>query len=429
MAQRTRPTSGRNALILALLLATGCGLVAGLGDDRQFIERAAGAGNTGGSLGAAAGTASVGNGGVTATGGSGGSSGAGAAAGAEEVSSGGVRADTSAGMGGGGAGGQSGDGAAGANSVERTVPDGPSCTGMKGTECNGDDCCTSFVVPGGLFHMGRSEIKESTDYFPTGSGDELPDHAVTVSPFALDKFEVNVGRFRRFVDSYDGTPPAVDAGADPNAAASGWQAAWNSSLPQSHDALTNSLGCSSNGSSPTWTPAVSYNEGLPINCLDWFEAFAFCVWDGGRLPTEAEWEFAAAGGVQNRLFPWGQANATYDLAVYDCAGVLPAVSCSPNDILPVGSKPNGNGRYGQADLAGSMWEMTRDSYDSQYYAVPQLDVTQADPVNIDDSAAFYILRGGGWLNSASELRSVNRNNLAWNHSTDGVGMRCARPAQ
>jgi formylglycine-generating enzyme required for sulfatase activity len=247
-----------------------------------------------------------------------------------------------------------------------------------------------------------------------------------LSPFALDKYEVTVARFRRFVDSYDGTAPAQGAGAGPRDG--GWQSAWDSSLPKSHDDLVKALTCTNSGTTPTWTPAASYSETLPINCIDWFEALAFCIWDGGRLPTEAEWEFAAVGGKQNRLFPWGQDTPTYDLAVYDCAGVAPSGSCSPNDIVPVGSRPKGVGRYGQVDLAGSMWEMTRDSATAQFYDLTQMFFTEPDPVNLDSSAPFYVIRGDSWIGPPDQLRGANRNWIAWTSKFDGVGVRCARPA-
>jgi|SRR5580704_4705762 sulfatase modifying factor 1 len=57
----------------------------------------------------------------------------------------------------------------------------------------------------------------------------------------------------------------------------------------------------------TWTPSPSGSENLPINCVDWAEAYAFCIWDGGFLPSDAEWEYAAAGGSEQREYPWGSA--------------------------------------------------------------------------------------------------------------------------
>src|SRR6185503_5212427 len=100
-----------------------------------------------------------------------------------------------------------------------------------------------------------------------------------------------------------------------------------------------------------------------MNCVSWFEAFAFCAWDGGRLPTETEWNYAAAGGNEQRVYPWG-ANIDLTKASYDCAGDGSGTgtpNCMFSDMLPVGSRsPQGDGKWGQADLAGNVWEWTLD---------------------------------------------------------------------
>src|SRR5262249_9744970 len=150
---------------------------------------------------------------------------------------------------------------------------------------------------------------------PAGRGEELPEHRVTVSPFWLDKFEVTVSRFRRYLDSLSTNVFIADgAGAHPKVSGTGWQQAWNDLLLDK-DAFAAAVQCTD---SSTYTPGVSNSEQLPMNCIMWYEAFAFCYWDGGRLPTEAEWEFAAAGGAQNRLYPWGQAAPTNVLVVTNC---------------------------------------------------------------------------------------------------------------
>ncbi len=108
------------------------------------------------------------------------------------------------------------------------------------------------------------------------------------------------------------------------------------------------------GNDTTWTSSPSGNENLPINCVSWFEGLAFCIWDGGFLPSETEWEYAAAGGSEQRTYPWGT-------TAPDCAHanfVLDGASCSGTSTHsnPVGSLPVGDGVWEHSDLAGNVRE-------------------------------------------------------------------------
>src|SRR5262249_26580704 len=133
-------------------------------------------------------------------------------------------------------------------------------------------------------------------------------------------------------------------------------------LPTSRDELIAKLKCD-NPDFQTWTDTVGAHENLPINCVNWQMAFAFCAWDGGRLPTDAEWNYAASGGAERRSYPWGSEapDATYAVYCTDFSDMtMQCPSLAPHDILPVGSKSKGNGRFGPSDLAGSMGEWTLD---------------------------------------------------------------------
>ena len=267
------------------------------------------------------------------------------------------------GVDGGGTGGVDGGGGfSGSGGTDGGAPDGgrifvpssASCTG--GLMCHSESCCTSIDVPGGTFTQGGSPAVE------TGA------HSSTVSNFALDKYDVTVGRFRNFVTAYNaGWRPTVGSGANPNVTVgdTSWQAGWDDSagaginLPVPGNSRIPRI---STAMRPfgTWTnsPGTATQESRAINCVNWYEAFAFCIWDGGRLPTESEYEYAAAGGADNRVYPWGSAAPTMTLAVYGCQA-YPGGTCV---VLPVGSTPAGNGKWGHADLAGNVWQWLFDWY-------------------------------------------------------------------
>jgi formylglycine-generating enzyme required for sulfatase activity len=269
-------------------------------------------------------------------------------------------------------------------------------------------------VPGGTFPLG-----DANDF------SAQPEHSAQVSAFALDKYEVTVARFRRYVADF-GVPIPKGAGALPKVAGSGWEDDgfdWQhpSWWPADANALEAALACDD---FPTWTHEPAGNEQKPINCVTWWEAFAFCAWDGGRLPSEAEWEYAAAGGSENRPFPWGSAPLSLDLLSYNAAsGGTPGVP-NASDIIAVGATPNGNGRWGHADLAGSVEEWVRDSFSANYYAGS--GNTCNDCAFILNESADRVKKGGSW----SSVQPSIVEHLPANRSTRSArrGFRCARNA-
>jgi serine/threonine-protein kinase len=129
----------------------------------------------------------------------------------------------------------------------------------------------------------------------------------------------------------------------------------------------------------------------PVVMVTWHGAAAYCEWAGGRLPTEAEWEYAARGPDGN-LYPWGDAPPTCDLANYgECSRVL----------VRAGSRPAGASWCGALDMAGNVWEWVVDWFGS--YS----GLTQENPTG-PASGDVPVLRGGGWHSPRRELRAAYR---------------------
>lgn len=313
----------------------------------------------------------------------------------------------------------------------------PSC----GEERCGDDepCCGAALVPAGSFPMGRCGMR--TDGCSDGyedyrgfHGDELPEHPVSVSAFYLDSYEATVARFRSFVAAYDdGYRPVEGAGAHPRIAGSGWREGWEDLLPATGQALERGLTDLGNCDDyPTWTHEPGDGELRPINCVGWLEAFAFCVWDGGRLPSEAEWEMAAAGGDDNRRFPWGEEDASPSLAIHGCEEDGDG-DCALADLPEVGSRPAGAGRWGHQDLAGSVEEWVFDWYDAGWYGTRGrecMDCARVEPLS--DSFRYRGVRGGSWMlpryDAEESLRAASRSFGGVLERRAERGLRCARSA-
>jgi formylglycine-generating enzyme required for sulfatase activity len=295
--------------------------------------------------------------------------------------------------------------------------------------CEGDgvtvSCCDSVQVPGGGFPLGRCAAGCS-DAYGFGYTSDVPEHDATLSPFALDRFEVTVGRFRRFVEQFDGTPPAEGAGAHPLIAGSGWQSAWNGLLPTSRDELIAHLKCPPPLSfDPTWTDTPGAHELYAINCVTWYDAFAFCAWEGKRLPTNAEWEYVAAGGEENRLFPWGNdpPTAAHANSLIGKETDLTHEEWLAMAFVPVGSFPLGRGRWGHMDLAGNMAEWILDTVEpAPYEGAPCNDCADLIP----GPGNYRVVRGGSMHTRERDMRAAGRGLGEPHAQGDALGIRCAQ---
>ena len=234
-------------------------------------------------------------------------------------------------------------------------------------------------ISGGSFRMGSTE----------GSSSEKPVHGVQVSSFSLLKSEVTVAQY--------GVCVKVGACSQPD---------------------TSSSYCN-------WGKAGRGRH--PLNCVDWKQARKFCGWAGGRLPSEAEWEYAARSGGKARKYPWGNEAATCSRAVMDDGKTKGSAGtetggCGEDRTWPVCSKPSGNSAQGLCDLAGNVWEWVEDCWHTSYTGAP----SSGEAWTSNCSDAYRVIRGGCWGNVAGYLRAAYRLRFTPGDRYRSLGFRCAR---
>ncbi len=286
-------------------------------------------------------------------------------------------------------------------------PGRASCVGLPPTcgPAGTADCCASPPVAGGTCNRSNDAR------FPA-----------TVSDFRLDAFEISVGRYRKFTAAYPGNKPKAGAGKNPNDPSDkGWDPAWDGRLPATQQLAVANVKCMA---PIMFSDVPGPNDGKPVNCLDWYTAQAFCIWDGGRLPTEAEWNYAAAGGSEQRAYPWSNppssdvVDATF--AVFAPPATAPAAGGSKS--------PKGDGKYGHADLAGNVWEWTVDNY-TVVSGAPYGSTYSVNPCKdcADRGAGTSrVIRGGAYDANGPTLGTIVRNDQKPDGRAPQIGARCAR---
>jgi formylglycine-generating enzyme required for sulfatase activity len=254
-------------------------------------------------------------------------------------------------------------------------------------------------IPGGWFDMGTT----------SGFAFEGPVHRVYVAPFRMDKHEVTVAEFNVFVSQTGYVTMAEQAGRSYVFAPKSEK--WNEVRGV-------------NWRSPD-SPGKWANPMEPVTQVSWNDAVAFAKWAGKRLPTEAEWEFAARGGNKNLIFPWGNEFKPGGKPVANWwQGTFPTRNTLEDGYLmraPVMQFP-ANG-YGLYDTSGNVWEWCADYFSKNYYSISQKE----NPTG-PRSGTMHVVRGGSFLcseNYCVGFRVAARNEAMAERATNHVGFRCA----
>ena len=238
------------------------------------------------------------------------------------------------------------------------------------------------LIPGGTYRMGST----------AGSSDEKPVHGVRVRSFYLGRTEVTVAQYRACVSAGTCNAAHMNDGTCYVYQGSSWI---KGTLPPSFQ-----------------------GDRQPVVCVDWNQARKYCAWAGGRLPSEAEWEYAARSGGREQQYPWGDEKVTCGRAVLDDGGR----GCVKNRTWPVCSKTAGNTSQGLCDMAGNVWERVADCWHKDYSGAP----TNGSAWTVNCKGKRRVLRGGSWFNDASYLRATFRNRNYPANRLYNYGFRCAR---
>ncbi|MAT95993.1 MAG: hypothetical protein CL608_02400 [Anaerolineaceae bacterium] len=299
------------------------------------------------------------------------------------------------------------------NTPEPTVPNQPTATpdpAQLAVEAQlqkiirDQDNMPMLFITGGTYQMGVEDAPEDADNGPA--------HLVLVDSFYLDQFEVSVQQYADFLNRQGGN----------SAACNGVDCAVTE-VSTTFTNLKNNLGV---------LVARPGTARFPATWITWEGAVAYCAAVGARLPTEAEWEYAARG-VDGRLYPWGDSNPIlYETAIFNnnpdqSESVFFSRAFERVDSLSAGASP-----FGVFGMAGGAAEWVQDWYDPDFYSQPLPDIGYND----DASSGLKVLRGGSWVNTADEITTTARMALSpndsnlddLNNSQWGAGFRCARDA-
>ena len=225
-------------------------------------------------------------------------------------------------------------------------------------------------IPGGTFTMGRSRETpdDKTNMRPMILRDDRPTHKVTIDAFDMDTHEVTQAQYAEFVKKTGHRVPYHWLGGK--------------------------------------VPAGKENH--PVHNVDWDDANAYCKSVDKRLPTEAEWEYAARGGLEGMDFPWGDKITPADARFNTAEGPGPVGQYKPN-------------AFGLFDMAGSVSEWCNDWFERAYYEKSP-DKNPKGP----ETGQYKIIRGGSWSDGPRRVTVFFRNWVRPNQTTPNIGFRCAQ---
>jgi formylglycine-generating enzyme required for sulfatase activity len=274
-------------------------------------------------------------------------------------------------------------------------------------------------LPGGTFLMGSDDVQA---YPADGEG---PVRAVSLRPFWIDATAVSNARFDEFVAS---------TGYVTDAERFGWSFVFHGLLPDDFEDTRAAA------AAPWWRQVfgvdwrhpegphsdVAARMDHPVIHVSWTDARAYCRWAGNRLPTEAEWEYAARGGLEQRRFPWGDAltpGGEHRMNVWQ--GTFPTLNTAEDGYLataPVDAFPPN--AYGLYNMTGNVWEWCADWFSRTYHRAGPRDNPLGPP-----SGEQRVMRGGSYLCHASycrRYRCAARSGNAPDSTSGNLGFRCVR---
>jgi len=321
-------------------------------------------------------------------------------------------------------------------------------SGTVGIQPSGDSSTAGMVyIPGGTFDMGGDNDQAAAD--------EYPKHKVTVSPFYMDATEVTNAQFRKFVEA---TKYITTAERKPD-----WEEVKKTVPPGTPKPDESLLIAASLVFTPSdgpvdlsnfsawwkWVPGANWRQpegpgssivgkdNYPVVQVSWDDAVAYCKWAGKRLPTEAEWELAARGGLVNAIYSWG--NEPVNSGKPKCnswEGKFPYFNEKKDGFATLAPgksfAPNGYGLY---DMSGNVWEWCNDWFDYNYYSTlkGKTTINPQGPSKSYDPEDLYSpkksLRGGSFLcndSYCSGYRAARRMKSSPDTGLEHTGFRCVR---